>query len=190
MRMILNILIFLFAFRARIIDAFTLKSSHMCIFFNTANTNRITNECVGNLKFQCTDEHCSLDKRTCDSFLEVKAIIRTLQRMPIYEAKVEEYKNFVRTMKFCPIREKYLSLLSYDVCNRQNENNVNQKIITHTDLTCSGKNSIPCDQMTCGATRNDCIAFKLSKKTNKLNSNKLLDCGQLRNQKMKKKFLF
>ena len=191
MKKMLNILILLIVIHDVRIDAFTLKSSQMCKFFSTANGMKsiINNECVGNLKFKCTDDHCSMDKETCDLFLKVKTITRSFPRLPYYERKVEEFKNFVRTIKYCPIREKYISILSHDVCIKKNRK-ITQRLTSsfiswikmphhstkHFDLPCVGEYSVACDQMTCGANQKDCMAFNLSKKINDNSSKKHKNC--------------
>ena len=174
MKKLFNIFTIFFIIHITGIASLTLQSSKLC---SKIGQRIISDECMGYLKYKCDDDYCSLDKETCDKFSKVRAITRSIPRiLNYYEKKTAGYKQFIKTIKKCPMSEEFnLNELSKNVCLREKNCIVEDKIYRKKMrqslaipclCPCIKKQSIDCDPMVCVTSQKDCLAYKFMKKQN------------------------
>jgi hypothetical protein len=172
MKIFLELSVVLFLINTVEINALSLESTKMCRIFETPSMNQLNDECIGRLKFKCSYGYCSFDQKACENFQMIYTITRSLLRTHYFENRINTYKQFINTIKICPIRKQAITNLKYNVCSRDKTcmaqelikwNNMSQLLTKKVYCPCIKEYRIDCDKEVCAHSRYDCIAYKLLK---------------------------
>lgn len=148
--------------------------------------------CLGKYGYQCQRDICSVDKSSCDKFIDLTHLIKSIRSSNMYDLKMKQFNSFVSNFIECPFIKHELN--ETDVCvNGQNcfyvekysVKNIRTNLAKQAICPCSTTHNYHCGSEYCTVHSAACEALRL------LNSDQLSEfkkCGnanKLLNRKIK-----
>lgn len=121
-------------------------------------------ECSSNLTFNCGVDHCALNKETCEVFLNLEYLFRTVKILGgVYDLQARKFLRFRNNLDFCPIKFENLCDNTGNDCFYKQEvlskNGYKINILKKVDCPCGSTYEFECAKGFCAANQTSCEIF-------------------------------
>ena len=61
-------------------------------------------ECIGKQMYKCTLNHCAIDKKSCQNFIHLNQVVKSINRLQVFNKELEKYKASLNSNSLLLIR--------------------------------------------------------------------------------------
>lgn len=125
-------------------------------------------------QFHCGLDYCSTNKSTCDEFLNLRFLIKSMTRLNLDKSRMQKYSGFFDTISKCASTSEYV-LKPNEIClngvNCYSKQKLplrydNVQVIKKIDCVCTGDYSYQCGKDFCALNKFACNALRQLKELN------------------------